>query len=469
MNAVYLNLRYGNIRLRKKSVVDAWNSSRKCLEYEDHYDIITESPPSYESAIGETELKRWKALETINTHSAERAWSTSSLSSLSSDTEEEQDVPSLLTEIKLLKKQQEDMKKRQRDHEQHLKELLERQPLHHRRLSSFSYHQTDTKVMSKQSRIEHQLRRSSSYTKDVLTGLNEELFIQLKQMYVNTSPFNGDNPGMPNLKHNAMSHDILQNEIISLKEQTRQLKEKVSELESERTEYTSKYCALYDETNECRSQVMIPSCPPAHSWGGSSASTKICRSDGNKDESGRAYCSNPPGCHFVVGKPTLTPPMRAILPDIKPIEMTFKWTISDYFSKLRSEHLGYMPKQTSSPFYLAHCGYRCQMEAYLNGDGTARDKGLSVFLRVIKGDYDKLLTWPVYLSLDIVLINQSETCGASLKAGENQFQFREPSGTSDSDTDSWGLVEFIQHDVIKTRNYIRNDEIIFKCRVRLLQ
>uniref|UniRef100_A0A2C9M0T7 MATH domain-containing protein n=1 Tax=Biomphalaria glabrata TaxID=6526 RepID=A0A2C9M0T7_BIOGL len=87
--------------------------------------------------------------------------------------------------------------------------------------------------------------------------------------------------------------------------------------------------------------------------------------------------------------------------------MTFKWTISDYFSKLRSEHLGYIPKQISSPFYLAHCGYRCQMEAYLNGDGTARDKGLSVFLRVIRGDYDKLLTWPVYLSLDIVLINQS--------------------------------------------------------------
>lgn len=51
--------------------------------------------------------------------------------------------------------------------------------------------------------------------------------------------------------------------------------------------------------------------------------------------------------------------------------------------------------------------YRAQAEVYLNGNGTGTNRCMSVFLRIIKGDYDRHLKWPVNLHFVVILVNQS--------------------------------------------------------------
>jgi hypothetical protein len=48
----------------------------------------------------------------------------------------------------------------------------------------------------------------------------------------------------------------------------------------------------------------------------------------------------------------------------------------------------------SRPFHTSPSGYKLCIRLYLNGDGTAQGTHLSIFLVILRGEYDALLTWP---------------------------------------------------------------------------
>lgn len=47
-----------------------------------------------------------------------------------------------------------------------------------------------------------------------------------------------------------------------------------------------------------------------------------------------------------------------------------------------------------SAFYTAKYGYKLCLRLYLNGDGTGKRTHLSLFIVIMKGEYDALLPWP---------------------------------------------------------------------------
>lgn len=47
-----------------------------------------------------------------------------------------------------------------------------------------------------------------------------------------------------------------------------------------------------------------------------------------------------------------------------------------------------------SAFYTAKYGYKLCLRLYLNGDGTGKKTHLSLFIVIMKGEYDALLPWP---------------------------------------------------------------------------
>jgi hypothetical protein len=66
-------------------------------------------------------------------------------------------------------------------------------------------------------------------------------------------------------------------------------------------------------------------------------------------------------------------------------------------------------RQTSfySPaFYTSATGYRLCIRLYLNGDGTARGTHLSIFLVVLRGQYDALLQWPFSYRVSFCFFDQ---------------------------------------------------------------
>ena len=73
---------------------------------------------------------------------------------------------------------------------------------------------------------------------------------------------------------------------------------------------------------------------------------------------------------------------------------TFVWKISDISRKRRDANNGRVSSIDSSPFYTGQSGYKLCIRAYLNGDGTGENTHLSLFIVIMKGDYDPLLAWP---------------------------------------------------------------------------
>ena len=68
------------------------------------------------------------------------------------------------------------------------------------------------------------------------------------------------------------------------------------------------------------------------------------------------------------------------------------------FPHLQSLALASCPGNDSgfriSAFYTAKYGYKLCLRLYLNGDGTGKRTHLSLFIVIMRGEYDALLPWP---------------------------------------------------------------------------
>ena len=72
----------------------------------------------------------------------------------------------------------------------------------------------------------------------------------------------------------------------------------------------------------------------------------------------------------------------------------FIWRIPDVQRRIREAKSGRMSSIYSPPFYTSKPGYKMCMRCYLNGDGIGEGRHLSLFIVIMKGEYDALLLWP---------------------------------------------------------------------------
>ncbi|GFR91756.1 TNF receptor-associated factor 4 [Elysia marginata] len=168
---------------------------------------------------------------------------------------------------------------------------------------------------------------------------------------------------------------------------------------------------------------------------------------------------------FVTGKPT-SPMSSPVLPsniDIREISIQHK--IEGYKQKLHQETLHEGRKQVSNSFYTTYGGCRAQLEVFLNGNGTGHNRCMSLFVRVVPGEFDDFIKWPITLHIRATLMNQNRGLPHSVEDHGNQFQFSKPRGSADTESDCWGLVEFVSHKMISQPGFIKDDAIVLRCKI----
>ena len=65
----------------------------------------------------------------------------------------------------------------------------------------------------------------------------------------------------------------------------------------------------------------------------------------------------------------------------------------------------------SVPFYSTKNGYKLQLNVDANGFASGKDTHLSVGVRLMKGEYDETLNWPLNSEITIQLLNWREDKG----------------------------------------------------------
>jgi len=137
--------------------------------------------------------------------------------------------------------------------------------------------------------------------------------------------------------------------------------------------------------------------------------------------------------------------------------------------------------QVKSPsFYTSAYGYRLRASLFPSGTGSGEDTHLSIYIRVVAGDYDALLDWPFRLPMSVILCDQDAQRRQHIvesfvpsATGCRQFQ-RPPTrdSTSRDSLDSgggsgvgFGYPRFVSLDQLRAGTYVRDDTIFVKFKV----
>lgn len=82
--------------------------------------------------------------------------------------------------------------------------------------------------------------------------------------------------------------------------------------------------------------------------------------------------------------------------------------MSDKLEEGRHKPRGDGLELISSPFYTSQFGYKLQASVFLNGNGSGENTHVSVYIKILPGEFDALLKWPFSHSVAFTLFDQSE-------------------------------------------------------------
>uniref|UniRef100_A0A673MEW5 TNF receptor-associated factor n=1 Tax=Sinocyclocheilus rhinocerous TaxID=307959 RepID=A0A673MEW5_9TELE len=139
------------------------------------------------------------------------------------------------------------------------------------------------------------------------------------------------------------------------------------------------------------------------------------------------------------------------------------WKVRDYWHRKEAGTL-----LNSTPLYTSRSGYKLSVRAYLGGENSGRGTHLSLYITIMRGDFDSLLPWPFRQNITLTLLDQSGSRNHqsnTFTPDTNSDSFHRP--TSDSNV-ATGFPRFISHgDLEAPRNavYVRDDTLFIKVKV----
>ena len=81
----------------------------------------------------------------------------------------------------------------------------------------------------------------------------------------------------------------------------------------------------------------------------------------------------------------------------------FTFKLTNYQERKRNKEVFRSP-----PFYTSPGGYKMHIKVYPNGKGIGENTHISIYVTIVKGDYDNNLKWPFIGSIKLELLNQLE-------------------------------------------------------------
>ena len=137
------------------------------------------------------------------------------------------------------------------------------------------------------------------------------------------------------------------------------------------------------------------------------------------------------------------------------------FALSAYQKKNRSGECFITPS-----FYTSPNGYHKAIKLYANGKSKGKGTHVSLYVPILKGDYDAKLKWPFTGKYTFTLLNQLEdknhhTDSVSITVDDNALVGAE-----------WGTSKFIRHsalayDLVKNTQYLKDDTLYFRVTIEV--
>ncbi|XP_059826863.1 TNF receptor-associated factor 2-like [Hypanus sabinus] len=139
------------------------------------------------------------------------------------------------------------------------------------------------------------------------------------------------------------------------------------------------------------------------------------------------------------------------------------WKIKDFSAKMAAAKSGQRPSFYSPHFSTHPFGYRLCCRVYPNGDGAGKGSHLSLFLALVRGDYDEVLPWPFRQKVTLLLLDQAgqRHLRESFSPDPLSSSFQKPRSHMNVAS---GCPTFARHELFQKEpgQYLRNDTIYIK-------
>lgn len=149
----------------------------------------------------------------------------------------------------------------------------------------------------------------------------------------------------------------------------------------------------------------------------------------------------------------------------------FKWCLKNY-SFFKNEALQGNPRTIHSPsFYTSPCGYRfCLRVSFQITKKQQHDPTISIYVHLMRGDYDDELEWPFRGSISLSIINKLEpesTITESMIADPQTSAFQRPSLNPSilRSVKGFGYREFTSAKMIESEKFVQDDSITVKVKI----
>ncbi|KAM9065502.1 TNF receptor-associated factor 1 [Sarcophilus harrisii] len=142
----------------------------------------------------------------------------------------------------------------------------------------------------------------------------------------------------------------------------------------------------------------------------------------------------------------------------------YLWKITNFTRRCHESACGRMISLLSPAFYTARYGYKLCLRIYFSGGGTRKGTHLSLFIVVMKGEYDALLEWPFRNKVTFMLLDQNnrEHVIDSFHPDLTSDSFQRPQGESNT---AIGRPMFFPLNKLQSPKhaYVKNDTVFLKC------
>nr|ABN04153.1 tumor necrosis factor receptor-associated factor 4 [Branchiostoma belcheri] len=147
---------------------------------------------------------------------------------------------------------------------------------------------------------------------------------------------------------------------------------------------------------------------------------------------------------------------------------TLLWKIADIDAKFKEAKASNNCELVSPPFFTGKHGYKLSLSVFLNGNGSGEGSHLSLYVRLLPGEYDSLLQWPFTHAMTFMVMDQGDPTNKREHLTESFIpdptwkHFQKPSH-HDKKSLGFGYPQFVSHHTLKTRGYIVDDCLFIKC------
>ena len=154
--------------------------------------------------------------------------------------------------------------------------------------------------------------------------------------------------------------------------------------------------------------------------------------------------------------------------EVKTISGVYIWKVNEVQRRAREARGGKTVSLYSPPFYTSAHGYRLCLRAYLYGDGAGKGTHVSVFLVIMRSEFDDVLLWPFKHRVVISLVNLDNPlkpdAGITHKfvPSQQSSSFEKPKETFNVAS---GFPQFAPLSILTDSRYVKNDTMYFRVKL----